>query len=198
MLHEQQTVAPIRVPLIWEWSSAYQPSTLFEPTLLIPHIPCQRAHLQGRSQRLIYIVAEDSLSLHCLLLSVDHQPGHDDPYCTTVKHHFHQRNRDEVLGNSYLALRSYRGAWLSNDSDHHLTFETISFRDDNNHRKRFDRYTNDTDGYPVPIGSFSVDVGLSHLIDWDFDEVSGRFCLLVADPDDLVVKSVCLVDRACT
>jgi hypothetical protein len=55
----------------------------------------------------------------------------------------------------------------------------------------------DRDEYPLPIGSFSVDTSEfgNYLLDWDFDEVSGRFCLLILAPD-FTSREVVLVDRA--
>jgi hypothetical protein len=86
---------------------------------------------------------------------------------------------------------------LSGDPDHHLTFETISFKDVHNPHNSCEVHSSGKDGYPLAIGSFSVDTSLPdpYLMDWDFDEVSGRFCLLVVTNDPFT-KSVCLVDRA--
>jgi len=191
----EQTCRPIRVPIIWEWTTSYNPPTYFEPTLLIPHIPCCRSHLKSTSQSLIHIVAEDSLSLHRLFLTVSKQSDPIHPYRTKFEHQVHTRDRSKVVGNSYLALRSRRGAWLaSNPREDCIAFETVTFSDDAITGAK----PAEPGGYPLPIGSFKITTGCSdpYLIDWDFDEVSGRFCLLVSNEDD--VHSVLLVDRAST
>lgn len=71
-----------------------------------------------------------------------------------------------------------------------LTFETMAFRSES-----MEGTSKEDD--PLPIGSFWVDTGLSnpYLVDWDFEEVSGRFCLLVIS-NEHPVSFVYLVDRA--
>lgn len=172
----ERDIHPVAIPVIWHWITEYRP-VQFEPTLLFPHIPCQRASLQQSSYRLVHITAEDSLSLHCLSIIVT--KGVNGHLRTMFKHRLHNREmREEVVGNSYLALRSYRGAWSRSVEDR-LTFETMAFHGDSTQ--------GDADGEePLPIGSFWIDTGLSspYLVDWDFEEVSGRFCLLVMSNSD--------------
>lgn len=75
------------------------------------------------------------------------------------------------------------------DSADRLTFETVAFR----HKFDFE-----SEEYPLSIGSFWVNPGVEnpYLVDWDFEEVSGRFCLLVTSPEP-PGNHVFMVDRAC-
>jgi hypothetical protein len=71
-----------------------------------------------------------------------------------------------------------------------LTFSTLTFQDYSKD------YLEGTDkSYPLPLGSFGVNCNVfePHLVDWDYDEASGRFCLLVQGEDG--DWAVLLVDR---
>ena len=155
----------------------------------MPHTPCQIVLPGEASTRNFHLVAEDTLTLHLIEFTVSRSAKPGAEVGTTIHHRMHTTERDFVEGNTYLALRSHRGAWLTK-GDKDLTFSTLTFQD----------YPNDyIEGrdmdYPLPLGSFGIDCDLidSHLVDWDYDEVSGRFCLLVHGSDG--DWAVLLVDR---
>jgi hypothetical protein len=134
-------------------------------------------------------VAEDTLSLHLIEFTVSRSTKPGAKVDTMIHHRIHTTERNVVDGNTYLALRSHRGAWLSK-GEHNLTFSTLTFQDYS------DDYLEGRDvHYPLPLGSFGIKCDLSdaHLVDWDYDEVSGRFCLLVQGDDG--DWAVLLVDR---
>jgi len=158
----------------------------------MPHTPCQMVLPGETSTRNFHLVAEDTLTLHLIEFTVSRSTKPGAEVETTIHHRMHTTERDFVEGNTYLALRSHRGAWLTK-GDHDLTFSTLTFQD----------YSNDyVEGqgmdYPLPLGSFGINCDLidSHLVDWDYDEVSGRFCLLVHGSDG--DWAVLLVDRVMT
>ena len=142
------------------------------------------------STRNFHLVAEDTLTLHLIEFTVSLTTEPDAKVDTAIHHRIHATEREAVAGNTYLALRSHRGAWLTKGDDH-LTFSTLTFQDYSAH------YLEGRDkNYPLPLGSFGVSCPLvePHLVDWDYDEVSGRFCLLVQGDDG--DWTVLLVDRA--
>lgn len=143
----------------------------------MPHTPCQVVLPGETSTRHFHLVAEDTLTLHLIEFTVSRSTKPSAMVETTIRHRIHATEREAVGGNTYLALRSHRGAWLTK-GDHDLTFSTLTFQDySSDYLKGRDR------DYPLPLGSFGIDCDLfePHLVDWDYDEVSGRFCLLVQD-----------------
>lgn len=155
----------------------------------MPHAPCHLVLPGEKSIRNFHLVAEDTLTLHLIEFTVSRATKPDAKVETAIHHRMHTTKRDIVGGNTYLALRSHRGAWLTK-GDADLTFATLTFQDYST-----DYLDGRNKGYPLPLGSFGVDCNLfePHLIDWDYDEVSGRFCLLVQGDDGDV--TVLLVDR---
>ena len=175
--------------LIWEWHTQYIPTRTFEPTILMPHTPCVLVLPGETSSRNFHLVAEDTLTLHLIEFTVSLATEPGAKVDTAIRHRVHAAAREDVAGNTYLALRSHRGAWLTK-GDHDLTFSTLTFQDYSvDYLKGRDR------NYPLPLGSFGVECPLfdPHLVDWDYDEVSGRFCLLVQGDDG--DWTVLLVDR---
>ena len=155
----------------------------------MPHTPCQIVLPGGTSTRNFHLVAEDTLTLHLIEFTVSRSTKPDAEVETTIYHRMHITERDVVEGNTYLALRSHRGAWLTKGG-HDLTFSTLTFQD-----YSADYLEGRDKDYPLPLGSFGVDCNLFEplLVDWDYDEVSGRFCLLVQGDDR--DWAVLLVDR---
>jgi hypothetical protein len=155
----------------------------------MPHTPCQIVLPGETSNRNFHLVAEDTLTLHLIEFTVSRSTKPGAMVETAVHHRTHTRTREIVEGNTYLALRSHRGAWLTKGEDD-LTFSTLTFQD-------YPRdYLEGRDkSYPLPLGSFGINCSLfdPRLIDWDYDEVSGRFCLFVQGEDG--DWAVLLVDR---
>jgi hypothetical protein len=156
----------------------------------MPHTPCQLVSPGEKSTRNFHLVAEDTLTLHLIEFTVSRSTVPGAKVETVVNHHMHTREREFVEGNTYLALRSHRGAWLTK-GNHDLTFSTLTFQGySNEYLEGKDR------NFPLPLGSFGINCNLfePRLVDWDYDEASGRFCLLVQseDGDDWAVL---LVDR---
>jgi hypothetical protein len=141
------------------------------------------------STRNFHLVAEDTLTLHLVEFTVSRSTKPGAVVETVIHHRIHDREREFVGGNTYLALRSHRGTWLSK-GDYDLTFSTLTFQDYSN-----DYLEGRNKDYPLPLGSFGINCMMlePRLIDWDYDEVSGRFCLLVQGDDTDPV--VFLVDR---
>ena len=155
----------------------------------MPHTPCQLVLSGEKSSRNFHLVAEDTLTLHFIEFTVSRSTKPGAKVETSVRHRVHVTERDSVEGNTYLALRSHRGAWLTKGV-HDLTFSTLTFQDySGEYLEGRDR------DYPLPLGSFGINCDLfgPHLVDWDYDEVSGRFCLLVQGDDG--DWAVLLVDR---
>jgi len=155
----------------------------------MPHTPCQIVLPGETSTRNFHLVAEDTLTLHLIQFTVSRSTDLGAKAETVIHHHMHITERDVVEGNTYLALRSHRGAWLTK-GDYDLTFSTLTFQD---YPK--DYLEGRGKDYPLPLGSFGIicDLFEPHLVDWDYDEVSGRFCLLVQSDDG--DWAVLLVDR---
>lgn len=156
----------------------------------MPHTPCQQVLPGQKSTRNFHLVAEDSLTLHLIEFTVSRSIEPGAKVETAVSHRVHSRERGLVEGNTYLALRSHRGAWLTK-GNRDLTFSTLTFQDYSN-----DYLEGRDKNYPLPLGSFGIDchdIFEPHLVDWDYDEVSGRFCLLVQGADG--GWQVLLVDR---
>ncbi|KAF9654047.1 hypothetical protein BDM02DRAFT_3182457 [Thelephora ganbajun] len=176
-------------PVIWEWHTPYIFSRNFEPTILMPHTPCQLVLPGEKSARNFHLVAEDTLTLHLIEFAVSRSTKPGTKVETVIHHRMHTTERDVVEGNTYLALRSHRGAWLTK-GNHDLTFSTLTFQDYSK-----DYLAGKNRDYPLPLGSFGINYDMfePHLVDWDYDEVSGRFCLLVQGDDG--DWAVLLVDR---
>ena len=155
----------------------------------MPHTPCQIVLPGERSTRNFHLVAEDTLTLHLIEFTVSRSTEPGAKAETAIHHRMHTTERDVVEGNTYLALRSHRGAWLTK-GNHDLTFSTLTFQDYSS-----GYLEGENRDYPLPLGSFGVncDVFEPRLVDWDYDEVSGRFCLLVLG--DGWDWAVLLVDR---
>lgn len=155
----------------------------------MPHAPCQLVLPGETSARNFHLVAEDTLTLHLLEFTVSRSTKPGAKVETVINHRMHTREREVVEGNTYLALRSHRGAWLTKGA-YDLTFSTLTFQDYSN-----DYLEGRDKNYPLPLGSFGINCNLPEplLIDWDYDEVSGRFCLLVQGDDG--EGTVLLVDR---
>lgn len=155
----------------------------------MPHTPCQLVLSGETSTRNFHLVAEDTLTLHLIEFTVSRSNKLGAEVETSVHHRMHIAKRDPVEGNTYLALRSHRAAWLTR-GDHDLTFATLTFQDYPTD------YLEGNKDYPLPLGSFGIDCNMfePHLVDWDYDEVSGRFCLFVQGDDG--DGTVLLVDRA--
>ena len=155
----------------------------------MPHTPCQLVLPGEKSTRNFHLVAEDTLTLHLVQFSVSRSTQPGAAVETVIHHRMHTRERELVQGNTYLALRSHRGAWLTK-GDYDLTFSTLTFQDYSN-----DYLEGRDKNFPLPLGSFGINCDLfdPYLIDWDYDEVSGRFCLLVQGGHGSRV--VLLVDR---
>jgi len=158
----------------------------------MPHTPCQIVLPGETYARNFHLVAEDTLTLHLIEFTVSRSTEPGATVETAIHHRMHTTERDVVEGNTYLALRSHRGAWLTQGA-HDLTFSTLTFQDYSN-----DYLEGRDKDYPLPLGSFGIDCDLigPHLVDWDYDEVSGRFCLLVHGDDG--DWAVLLVDRVMT
>lgn len=155
----------------------------------MPHTPCQLVQPGETSVRNFHLVAEDTLTLHLIQFTASRSTSPGAEVETAIHHRIHPGKREAVEGNTYLALRSHRGAWLT-EGEYDLTFSTLTFQD----------YPNDylegrDEKYPLPLGSFGISCCLfkPRLVDWDYDEVSGRFCLLVQGEDEDL--AVLLVDR---
>lgn len=155
----------------------------------MPHTPCQLVLPGETSTRNFHLVAEDTLTLHLIEFTVSRSTKQDAKVETAINHRIHITERDVVDGNTYLALRSHRGAWLTK-GDHDLTFSTLTFQDYSS-----DYLEGQDSNYPLSLGSFGINCKTfePHLVDWDYDEVSGRFCLLVHG--DIGEWAVLLVDR---
>lgn len=155
----------------------------------MPHTPCQLVLPGKKSTRNFHLVAEDTLTLHLIEFTVSRSSKPGAKVETAIHHHMHVAGREAVEGNTYLALRSHRGAWLTKGY-HDLTFSTLTFQDYST-----DYLEGKDANYPLPLGSFGINCDLfePHLVDWDYDEVSGRFCLLVQGDDG--DWAVLLVDR---
>ena len=168
----------------------YMPSQTFDPIILMHCTPCQLVLPGETSTRNFHLVAEDTLSLHLIEFTVSRSTEPGAKVETAVHHRMHIATRDIVEGNTCLNLRFRRGAWLTK-GDHDITFSTLTFQDySNDYLEGRDR------SYPLPVGSFGFDCDLPgpRLVDWDFDEVSGQFCLLVEGNNG--DRAVLLVDRA--
>jgi len=149
--------------LIWKWHSSYTPSQPFEPTILMPHTPCRIVLPGETSTRNFHLVAEDTLTLHLIEFNISRSTKPGVEVETAIHHRMHTIERDFVEGNTYLALRSHRGAWLTK-GDHGLTFSTLTFQDYSNSYLEGQGMD-----YPLPLGSFGINCDLtdSHLVDWD-------------------------------
>lgn len=155
----------------------------------MPHTPCQLVLPGQRLVRNFHLVAEDTLTLHLIQFTVSRPTEPGAKVETVINHRVHTRVREVVEGNTYLALRSHRGVWLTK-GDYDLTFSTLTFQDYSN-----DYLEGRDKTCPLPLGSFGINCHISEplLVDWDYDEVSGRFCLLVQGGDE--DRAVFLVDR---
>lgn len=156
----------------------------------MPHTPSQLVLPGKTSTQNLHLVAEDTLTLHLLEFTVSQSTKPGVKVETVIHHYIHTGEREPLCGHAYLSLQSHRAAWLALGDDYKLVFSTLTFQDCSKD------YLEERDkNHPLPLGSFTINYNLFelHLGGWNFDEVSGQFCLLVESWDGN--QTVLLVDR---